>query len=179
MGGPCQRQRPGLDEVLTVVSKIETTACEGAAALRHVSHSEHRNPLTSRPHPGVTSNDQVTDAGLKDLAGLKSLEVLHLGNTKVTGAGLKELAGLESLQALYLYDTPLTDAGLKHLAALKSLRYLNLAHCSGVTDAGLKDLGALKSLKYCFGQSRLHRCVQRARANRNESRPLRVSGAFL
>jgi hypothetical protein len=67
MGGPCQWQRPGLDEVLTVVSKIETTACEDAAALRHVSRSERRNLLTSRPHPGVTSNanDTVLLAGAR------------------------------------------------------------------------------------------------------------------
>ena len=48
---------------------------------------------------------EVTDAGLKELAGLKSLQSLHLGNTKVTDAGLKELAGLKSLQSLDLVGT--------------------------------------------------------------------------
>jgi hypothetical protein len=33
----------------------------------------------------------VTDAGLKELAGLKSLQALDLTFTKVTDAGLKEL----------------------------------------------------------------------------------------
>jgi hypothetical protein len=33
----------------------------------------------------------VTDAGLKELAGLKSLQSLDLSRTKVTDAGLKEL----------------------------------------------------------------------------------------
>ena len=47
----------------------------------------------------------MTDAGLKELAGLKSLQTLNLSNTKVTDAGLKELAGLKSLQALDLNDT--------------------------------------------------------------------------
>ena len=45
---------------------------------------------------------QVTDAGLKELAGLKSLQSLILNGTQVTDAGLKELAGLKSLQTLDL-----------------------------------------------------------------------------
>jgi hypothetical protein len=39
---------------------------------------------------------QVTDAGLKQLNGLKCLRTLDLGGTKVTDAGLKELSGLKS-----------------------------------------------------------------------------------
>ena len=33
----------------------------------------------------------MTDAGLKELAGLKSLQTLNLFHTQVTDAGLKEL----------------------------------------------------------------------------------------
>ena len=44
----------------------------------------------------------MTDAGLKELAGLKNLQTLDLGGTQVTDAGLKELAGLKSLQSLNL-----------------------------------------------------------------------------
>ncbi len=47
----------------------------------------------------------MTDAGLKELAGLKNLQSLSLGRTKVTDVGLKELAGLKSLQTLDLYNT--------------------------------------------------------------------------
>src|ERR1022692_870042 len=43
---------------------------------------------------------KVTDAGLKELASLKSLQELHLASTMVTDVGLKELASLESLQTL-------------------------------------------------------------------------------
>ena len=44
----------------------------------------------------------MTDAGLKELAGLKSLQSLRLGRTQVTDAGLKELARLKNLQSLTL-----------------------------------------------------------------------------
>ena len=89
---------------------------------------------------------QVTDAGLKELAGLKSLEALHLGETRVTDAGLKELAGLKSLKSLYLGETQVTDAGLKELTGLTSLQTLHLGETQ-VTDAGLKVLAGIKSLE--------------------------------
>ncbi len=64
---------------------------------------------------------------------------LDLGDTDVTDAGLKELAGLMSPQSLNLGGPQVTDAGLKDLAGLKSLRTLDLSFTQ-VTDAGLKDL---------------------------------------
>ena len=68
----------------------------------------------------------MTDAGLKELAGLKSLQALNLGDTQVTDAGLKELAGLKSLQLLDLDDTKVTEAGVaawqKDLPACNILR---------------------------------------------------------
>src|SRR4051794_25430208 len=63
---------------------------------------------------------QVTDAGLKDLAGLKRLQSVVLDHTRVSDAGLKHLGRLESLQRLTLIRTQVTDAGLKDLAGLKS-----------------------------------------------------------
>jgi Leucine-rich repeat (LRR) protein len=90
----------------------------------------------------------VTDAGLKELAGLQELLTLDLGGTKVTDAGLKVLAGLKQLQELYLYTTPVTDAGLKELAGLHQLQNLSLNNTNTpVTDAGLKELAALKQLQ--------------------------------
>jgi len=88
----------------------------------------------------------VTDAGLKELAGLKNLQSLNLGWTKVSDAGLKELAGPKSLQTLDLSFTKVTGAGLKELAGLKSLQTLDLGWTK-VTDAGLKELARLKSLQ--------------------------------
>jgi prevent-host-death family protein len=57
----------------------------------------------------------VTDAGLRELAGLKKLTWLDLNDTRVTDAGLKELAGLKNLATLLLQDTQVTDAGVAEL----------------------------------------------------------------
>ena len=92
--------------------------------------------------PVITVNlggTTVTDAGLKELAGLKSLSTLYLDSTKVTDAGVKELAGLKNLTALDLFNTQVTDAGLKELAGLKNLTTLFLSNTQ-VTDAGVREL---------------------------------------
>jgi Trypsin-like peptidase domain/Leucine rich repeat/Leucine Rich repeat len=91
----------------------------------------------------------VTDAGLKELAGLRSLQSLNLSNTKVTDAGLKELAGLKALRLLNLSSTQVGNAGLKDLVGLKSLRTLYLG-ATKVTDAGLKDLARIESLQALY-----------------------------
>jgi hypothetical protein len=68
----------------------------------------------------------ITDAELKELAGLKNLQALNLGGTQVAGAGLKELPGLKSLQWLNLYRTKVTATGV---AALQ----LDLPTCKIIT----------------------------------------------
>jgi internalin A len=92
---------------------------------------------------------QLTDAGLKELASLKSLRILDVRATKVTDVGLKALAALKSLQSLYLTDCRVTDAGLKELAGLKCLQILNLGDTK-VTDTGLKELAGLKNLRALY-----------------------------
>jgi RNA polymerase sigma factor (sigma-70 family) len=94
----------------------------------------------------ILDNNPVTDAGLDELAGLKNLRTLDLRETRVTDAGLQKLAALPSLQALSLGATRTTDGGLKHLARLKTLQVLDLSGTK-VTDAGLKELSGLKALQ--------------------------------
>jgi internalin A len=82
---------------------------------------------------------KVTDAGLKELAGLKSLQLLNLGGSAVTDAGLKEVGRLKNLQSLIMWGTQVTDVGVKELYGLKNLRNLELLGTK-VTDAGLAGL---------------------------------------
>jgi uncharacterized protein YceK len=72
-------------------------------------------PGTGTPFGLSLANTQMTDAGLNELAGVKSLQALDLAGTGVTDAGLKELAGLKSLQWLVLLGTKTTAAGTNEL----------------------------------------------------------------
>src|SRR5262245_27076325 len=109
------------------------------------------NTLARLPDPGVPFGLDLlgnpTDLFLKQLAGLKSLQSLHLLGSNVTDVGLKELAGLKGLQALTVGGYPIvTKAWLKELAGLKSLKSLYL-HGGQITDAGVKELAGLKGLQ--------------------------------
>ncbi|MCS6850257.1 MAG: hypothetical protein NZ700_03690 [Gemmataceae bacterium] len=107
--------------------------------------------IAKLPDPGrafglALGGTRVTDAGLKELAGLKGLQSLDLLGTRVTDAGLKELAGLK-LKELYIPDQARTDLGLKHyLAAVEPPTRLYLSSWR-LTDAGLKELAGLKGLQ--------------------------------
>ena len=63
----------------------------------------------------LLGNTQVTDAGMKELKGLKNLQKLFLNQTQVTDSGLKELKELKNLRVLYLVGTQVTDAGIKEM----------------------------------------------------------------
>jgi hypothetical protein len=112
-----------------------------------ISDAELKNLAGLKNLSGLyLAETQVTDLGLKELAGLKNLSTLVLMRTKVTDKGLKELAGLENLTTLVLNNLPVTNAGLKELAGLKNLSVLGLSSTK-VTDEGVKELR--KALPKC------------------------------
>jgi internalin A len=106
---------------------------------------EELAPLKSATTLDLTGT-LVTDAGLKGLAVFTNLQKLYLMNNPVTGSGLKELRPLKNLTPLHLDHNHVTDAGVKELAALTTLTSLTLRDRGGITDAGLKELAALKNL---------------------------------
>jgi len=109
----------------------------------------------------------VTDKGLKQLAGLKNLMTLKLENTKVTAAGLKELAGHKRLASILLSEGQLTDAHLRVLSEIGLIHTLTSQvagsskkprpqsveeimtlglNRSPITDAGLRELARFSNL---------------------------------
>ena len=110
--------------------------------------------------------ENITDAGLKNLEGLRNLTELDLSKSQVTDSGLKYLNRLTKLVKLNLSDTPVTEAGLVHLRELpveeldlsgtriefvtlegfSSLAYLDLGR-TRLTDSGLKRSSGLGELQ--------------------------------
>ena len=88
----------------------------------------------------------LTDAGLKHLAGLRSLRNLSLGGSGFTDRGLVHLKGMTGLRSLALGSPSFSDAGLAELTGLVGLNDLSLAG-SGVTGPGLARLDVLPALK--------------------------------
>jgi hypothetical protein len=91
--------------------------------------------------------EKVTDAGMKVLAGCKSLEMVGLVSTKkVTDEGVKELAALPNLHTLSLSGVTLTGAGFAAFAGSESLESVLLAKVNGLTDESVKHLNNLPNL---------------------------------
>jgi len=86
------------------------------------------NPAQSQPLPKSTTSDDVPTIKIPgvDRAIRANVTTLDLGRTQVTDAGLKELAGLKQLTTLELRFTKVTVAGLKELrAALPECKITN------------------------------------------------------
>lgn len=84
------------------------------------------------------ANEDVTDATLKYLSGMKTLRELDVAGSQVSDAGLKELEGLVTLEKLTLTRTKITDAGLKPLLdKLPKLKLLDVRE-TGVTPEVLR-----------------------------------------
>src|SRR5262245_37377222 len=95
----------------------EAAAVKAIEKLGGIVTVDEKQP--GKPVVGVDlGGSEVTDASLKVLKELKSLQWLWLTATKVTDAGLKELKELKNLQWLRLDGTKVTDAGLMEFKEL-------------------------------------------------------------
>jgi Leucine-rich repeat (LRR) protein len=89
---------------------------------------------------------QATEGGWRGLAGLKQLKALNLSRNSIDDAALKHIAGLTQLNELVLQGSAVTDVGLQELVGLTQLKRLHLWD-TGVTDDGLKKLAGFKQLE--------------------------------
>jgi internalin A len=124
-------------KIIGVLTSVRDLNIEGAV-LKEVS---------GKP---VYAKEQITDAGLQNLAGMTDLRSLNLSGTNITDAGLKHLAGMKNLQNLQLSSTKITDAGVDDLMKLPKLQTLML-YDSKVTDTGVFALKRWK-LDLTIGQ---------------------------
>jgi uncharacterized membrane protein len=96
------------------------------------------------------ARSQVTDAGMKTVALMRSLERLHLENTAITDAGVAQLAGLSQLEYLNLYNTKVGDAIFETFASMPKLRKIYVWQ-TGVTPAKAKDYEKAVNLEVNIG----------------------------
>lgn len=90
-----------------------------------------------------TSADDNDCALLRDLCGLRALD---LSSSQITNTGVSHLTDLLTLEALNLADTAVDDGALPDLIKLTGLRQLELAMC-GISDFGLPQLLNLAHLE--------------------------------
>ncbi|XP_031391098.1 uncharacterized protein LOC116203492 [Punica granatum] len=90
---------------------------------------------------------KFTDAGIKHLLSISTLEKLFLSETHLTAAGVALLASLSNLSVLDLGGLPVTDQALRSLQVLTKLQCLDLWG-SKVSDNGVAALQMFPKLSY-------------------------------
>ncbi|KAJ4794595.1 Leucine-rich repeat (LRR) family protein [Rhynchospora pubera] len=91
--------------------------------------------------------EKFTDAGVKHIITIQSLEKLRLCHTGVTASGARLLSSLSNLTLLDLLGIWVTDEALSSLQVLTKLEHLNLSG-SNISDAGATVLKAFPRLNY-------------------------------
>ncbi|MBI2825595.1 MAG: hypothetical protein HYX69_13005 [Planctomycetia bacterium] len=93
-----------------------------------------------------SADHKVTDAWLARLAGLKTLRAFRvINNCDISDEGLKILAGLANLEEVFVSGDAITDDGLAHLGRLSRLKKLGLD--AAISDAGLAHLAGAAKLE--------------------------------
>jgi Leucine-rich repeat (LRR) protein len=133
-----------LRELTIVNSGIGDAKGFGDATLEVIGGLPHLESLN------ISGND-ITDAGLAHLVGLKNLRELYVGGCeKVTDQGLVSLGKITSLQVLSLNRTPVTEKGMPFLVGLRNLRELGLVNCAVNRQLALDYLRERKGLALKF-----------------------------
>jgi len=96
----------------------------------------------------VGKSSRVTDAGLKHIGKIKSLEELYLKGERMGDFGLPFLRNLPRLKYLCLYGSNFTDKGMVHVKEMSSLRILSFhENLCRITDAGLVHILQMPELE--------------------------------
>ncbi|PQO33478.1 hypothetical protein C5Y96_11610 [Blastopirellula marina] len=99
-------------------------------SLRSADVSDDMLEVIGQMKPLVQLNiagSAVTDQGIRHLAGLQNLVVLHISNCKsLTDESLKSVGELKKLQYLYAQGTQFTDEGLQYLHEMPRLTNVSL-----------------------------------------------------
>ena len=89
----------------------------------------------------------ITDAAVAEIASLREITELGLGDTVITDEGLRMIATMTSLEWLALSSPRISDAGLEHIATLPRLKSLFIS-APQVTDRAAAILARAKTLTY-------------------------------
>ena len=105
----------------------------------------NRRKLARETAPPLKSRG-VFDEGVRQLAGMASLEEVGFWGTRTIGTGFADLRGLTKLHTLRLSDEEITDDGAAAIAQLPGLRKLFLSKTK-ITDRGMRELAKIAGLE--------------------------------
>jgi hypothetical protein len=136
------------EEILDLLGQHPTAGLNGQGQmtddlLEDLSHRAHT--LTAL---GLSGCRQITDAGVRHLARLPSLQHLDLSGTGMTDAGMQVLRDLPQLRTLSLASIRVTESGIGVLAHCDQLEHLNLWASAEIGDAAVRALAGKRNLRH-------------------------------
>jgi hypothetical protein len=125
----------------SVISTLEELSLCGCKQITDVSCLQNCRALKKLNLLGTN----VTDAGIRGLELILTLEELNLGCTQITD--VSSLQHCRALKKLNLSNTSVTDAGIRGLEHITTLEDLSILCCMQITDVScLQNCRALKKL---------------------------------
>jgi len=95
----------------------------------------------------MLNSPRITDDGLKYLAGLEGVMILHIKRAKINDQSMAPLKSMKKLQQLAIYYTPITDASVQHLAGLTGAIDIKLFGTNITNEGAAKLQAALPTTK--------------------------------
>jgi hypothetical protein len=136
------------EEVLELLARHPTAGLSGEGQMTDdllEDLSRRARTLTALSLSGCR---RITDAGVRQLARIPSLQHLDLSGTGVTDAGVQVLRDLPRLRTLSLAWNRLTAAGIGVLAHCDELQHLNLGTSVEIGDAAVRALAGKRKLRH-------------------------------
>jgi hypothetical protein len=136
------------EEILDLLGRYPTAGLSGEGQMTDdlLEDLSHRaQALTALSLSGCS---QITDAGVRHLARMPSVQHLDLGGTAITDAGMQVLRDLPQLRSLSLASSRVTEAGIGVLAHCHELEHLNLWASPETGDAAARALAGKRKLRH-------------------------------
>lgn len=120
-------------------SQIDDSGLAGLSSLKSLRELKLRSYGSAKPC-------QITDEGIRSVAGLTRLTTLNFESQSFDGSGFSVLQNCPELSGLELYKCSVTSEGLKSLESVPQLSYLSLSETQVDSDFG-EVLGKLPNLR--------------------------------
>lgn len=136
------------EEILELLARHPTAGLSGESQLTDDLLEDLSLRARTLPALGLSGCRQVTDAGVRHLARMPSLQHLDLTGTSVTDAGLQVLRHLPELRTLSLAWNRVTEAGIGVLAHCDELERVTLGASAEIGDAAARALAGKRRLRH-------------------------------
>jgi hypothetical protein len=136
------------EEILELLTQHPTAGLSGEGQMTDELLEDLCHRTQTLTALGLSGCRQVTDAGVRHLASVPSLQHLDLTGTSVTDAGLQVLRDLPALRTLSLAWNRVTESGIGILAYCDELEHLNLWASAQTGDAAVRALAGKRNVRH-------------------------------